>query len=72
MLQYLIVTLGFYLIQDNHVFTITRDGDRLLTRFTGQLSPVPFYPESDTKFFAKILRDRISFVTDAQGQVGNR
>ena len=39
----------------------------MLTRFTGRLTHT-IYPESDTKFFAKILRDRISF-TDAQGQV---
>jgi hypothetical protein len=61
--------VGFYLPQDNHVFTITRDGNRLLTRFTGQLGPVPFYPESDTEFFAKVINDQISFVTDVHGQV---
>jgi hypothetical protein len=26
----------------------------LITRFAGQKIPVPFYPESDTKFFAKM------------------
>jgi Domain of unknown function (DUF3471) len=61
--------VGYYLATDNHVFTITRDGNQLLTRFTGQLRPVPFYPESETEFFAKILKDRIVFITDAKGQV---
>jgi hypothetical protein len=53
---------------DNHVFTITRDGNQLLTRFTGQLRPVSFYPERETEFFAKIIIDRIVFITDEEGQ----
>jgi hypothetical protein len=46
--------VGFYQPHANQVFTITRDGNRLITRFTGQKIPVPFYPESDTEFFAKM------------------
>src|SRR6516164_6880853 len=57
---------GFYQLHDNIVFTITRDGNQLLTRFTGQQRPVPFFPESDTEFFAKVIDDQISFITDGQ------
>jgi beta-glucosidase-like glycosyl hydrolase len=61
--------VGFYQPRDNIVFTITRDGNQLLTRFTGQQRPIPFYPESGTEFFAKAINDHISFITDAEGRV---
>jgi Domain of unknown function (DUF3471) len=59
--------VGFYL-HNNLVFTITREGNQLLTRFTGQRRPVPFSPESDTEFFTKIVNDQINFVTDEKGR----
>jgi hypothetical protein len=49
-------------------FTIHRDGDHLLTRLTGQ-QDVEVYPESPTKFFAKVVAAQFSFDTDAQGHV---
>ncbi|MGX9430990.1 MULTISPECIES: M56 family metallopeptidase [Bradyrhizobium] len=47
------------------IFTVTRQGDQLFVQLTGQ-QPVQFYPESPTKFFAKIVHAQISFVTDPQ------
>lgn len=52
----------------NAFFTIHRDGDHLLSRLTGQLD-VELYPESPTKFFAKVVAAQVSFDTDAQGKV---
>ncbi len=46
--------VGFYQPYANQVFTSTRDGNRLITRFARQKIPVPFYPESDSEFFAKM------------------
>jgi hypothetical protein len=49
------------------IMTVTREGDQLLTRLTGQ-RPVPIYAESNTEFFAKVVDAQISFITDARGQ----
>ncbi|MFH0299717.1 M56 family metallopeptidase [Bradyrhizobium sp. 31Argb] len=49
------------------IFTVTRQGDQLFAQLTGQ-QPVQFYPESPTKFFAKVVHAQISFVTDPQGK----
>jgi len=49
-------------------FTITREGDHFYTRLTGQRN-VEIFPESDTKFFAKIVPAQLSFNLDAGGNV---
>lgn len=49
-------------------FTIHRDGTHLFMRLTGQ-PDVEVFPESPTKFFAKVVDAQISFDTDAQSQV---
>ena len=59
--------VGFYQPSDNVVFTVTRDGNQLVSRLTGQRS-VPLYAQSDSEFFAKIVNAQITFVRDAQGQ----
>jgi hypothetical protein len=59
--------VGFYQHTDNFVMTVTRDGNQLLARLTGQ-TPVPIYPESNTEFFVKVVDAQISFITDARGQ----
>jgi hypothetical protein len=46
--------------------TVTRDGNQMLARLTGQ-QPVPIYAESNTAFFAKVVDAQISFITDARG-----
>jgi Domain of unknown function (DUF3471)/Glyoxalase superfamily protein len=59
--------VGFYQHTDNFVMTVTRDGNQLFARLTGQ-SPIPIYPESDTEFFVKVVDAQISFITDARGR----
>ena len=59
--------VGFYQHTDNFVMTVTREGNQLLARLTGQ-SPIPIYPESNTEFFVKVVDAQISFITDASGR----
>jgi hypothetical protein len=59
--------VGFYQHTDSFVMTVTRDGNQLFTRYTGQ-SPVPIYPTSNTEFFVKVVDAQISFITDARGR----
>src|SRR5579871_2288870 len=58
--------VGFYQPKHEAVFTVTREGSRLVTRLTGQRS-LPIFAESATEFFAKMVDAQISFVTDATG-----
>lgn len=59
--------VGFYQLNDNAVFTVTRDENHLVTRLTGQ-GAVPFYAQSDTEFFAKVVDAQISFIPGANSQ----
>jgi beta-lactamase regulating signal transducer with metallopeptidase domain len=52
----------------NLFFVITREGDRFYCQLTGQ-PKVEIFPESDTKFFAKIVSAQLSFNLDARGNV---
>ncbi len=52
----------------NKVFTIRRDGDRLMAQLTGQ-SFLEIFPESETNFFYKVVDAQITFVKDSQGGV---
>lgn len=58
--------VGFYELGPA-VFTVTRDGDHFFSQLTGQPA-VEFFPESPTKFFAKIVAAQVSFVTDGAGR----
>ena len=58
--------VGHYRFAERLVMTVSRDGNRLLTRLTGQ-NPVEIFPSSNTEFFAKIVNAQITFETDAQG-----
>jgi hypothetical protein len=58
--------VGYYELWPNKVFTVTRDGPNFFVRLTGQ-GPVAWLPESQTKFFARVVRAQISFVTDSRG-----
>jgi beta-lactamase regulating signal transducer with metallopeptidase domain len=49
-------------------FTISREGEHFYSRLTGQTN-VEFFPESDTKFFAKIVSAQLSFNIDANGNI---
>jgi Domain of unknown function (DUF3471) len=49
-------------------FTLSREGEHFYSRLTGQPN-VEIFPESDTKFFAKIVPAQLSFDLDANGNV---
>jgi hypothetical protein len=57
--------VGFYQLNDNAMFTITRNGEQLNAQFTGQPS-VPIFARSDVEFSYK--DKRISFITEPDGQ----
>jgi hypothetical protein len=52
----------------NVFFTLTREGDHFYSRLTGQTN-VEIFPESDTKFFAKVVPAQLSFNLDTGGNV---
>jgi hypothetical protein len=58
--------VGFYQLSEGAVMTISRDGDQLISRLTGQPS-VRLYAESKTGFFAKVINAQISFIAGAFG-----
>jgi len=60
--------VGYYQLGPSTIFTVIRDGDHFFARLTGQIN-VEFFPESETKFFATVVHEQISFNTDGQGQV---
>jgi len=57
---------GFYRLDDNAVFTVTREADHLLTHLSGQFH-VPFHAQSPTEFFADVVDAQITFVGDGRG-----
>ena len=57
---------GFYRLDDNAVFTVTREADHLLTHLPGQIH-VPFHAQSPTEFFSEIVDAQITFVGDERG-----
>ncbi len=59
--------VGDYQLSSTAIFTVTRQGDRLFTKLTGQHS-YPAFPESETKFFYKIAPAQISFTCDDTGR----
>ena len=54
--------------QPGFVLTITREADRLMAQATGQ-SQVELFPESETRFFLKVVDAQIEFVREASGAV---
>ena len=48
-------------------FTVTKDGDQLSIQLTGQPA-FPMFPESDRKFFLKVVDAQIAFDVDSQGK----
>ena len=50
------------------VFTISREGDKLMFSVPGQ-GTVEAFPESDTKFFFTIIDAQVTFLKNEQGQV---
>ena len=59
---------GEYELAPGFVLTVRRDGNRLLTRATGQ-EEVEVFPASETEFFLKVVDARITFVKGPDGKV---
>jgi serine-type D-Ala-D-Ala carboxypeptidase/endopeptidase len=59
---------GKYTLMPTMVCTITLKGDQLHVQLTGQ-PEFPIYPESETKFFYKVVDAQLTFVKDASGKV---
>jgi serine-type D-Ala-D-Ala carboxypeptidase/endopeptidase len=59
--------VGSYELAPNAILTVSRTGDELFTQLTGQ-PKVQVFPESDRKFFLKVVDAQLTFDTDAQGK----
>lgn len=60
--------VGKYELTPNFILTISKEGGRLMAEATGQ-PPVELFPESETKFFLKVVDAKITFVKDETGKV---
>jgi CubicO group peptidase (beta-lactamase class C family) len=60
--------VGQYELRPNVIFTMTREGDSLMTQITGQ-PKFELFPESETKFFLKVVDAQVTFVKDDKGVV---
>lgn len=60
--------VGQYRLAPNAVMTISRDGDRFYGQLTGQ-PRLEVFPESERKFFLKVVDAQLTFDVDAQGAV---
>jgi serine-type D-Ala-D-Ala carboxypeptidase/endopeptidase len=58
---------GTYELAPKFALTITREGNRLFAQATGQ-QKAELFPESDKKFFYKVVEAQITFQTDDQGR----
>ena len=56
--------VGRYEIAPTFVITITREGDALMAQATGQPKN-PIFPESETKFFLRVVDAQFTFVREA-------
>jgi D-alanyl-D-alanine carboxypeptidase len=59
---------GDYELAPSFIITILRRGDKLISRATGQ-PEVELFPESETRFFLKVVDAQIDFIVDASGTV---
>ncbi len=60
--------VGTYALSPNFDLTITLDGDQLMTQATHQ-PKIPIFPESQTKFFLKIVNAEVEFFANDTGDV---
>src|SRR5262249_35093712 len=58
--------VGAYQLNPRMVFTVTRVGDKLFARLTGQQN-YQLHPYSDRDFFYTIVAAQLTFVTSADG-----
>jgi CubicO group peptidase (beta-lactamase class C family) len=59
---------GDYELAPDFIITILRRGDKLISQATGQ-PEVELFPESETRFFLKVVDAQVDFVSDASGRV---
>jgi CubicO group peptidase (beta-lactamase class C family) len=59
---------GEYELAPDFTITILRRGDKLVSRATGQ-AEVELFPESETRFFLKVVDAQVDFTLDAAGAV---
>jgi D-alanyl-D-alanine carboxypeptidase len=59
---------GEYELAPQFTLTILRRGDKLISQATGQ-AEVELFPESETRFFLKVVDAQVDFVVDASGAV---
>jgi serine-type D-Ala-D-Ala carboxypeptidase/endopeptidase len=59
--------VGEYELAPNFVLTITREGDRIFITPTGQ-SKSELYPESESRFFLKVVDAHIDFKRGPNGK----
>jgi hypothetical protein len=62
--------VGVYEIEPAFSIEFTREGNRLFTQATGQ-QKFEVFPESETKFFLKVVDAQVEFVADPDGKVNN-
>jgi CubicO group peptidase (beta-lactamase class C family) len=60
--------VGTYEVSQAFSITFTLEGDQLMTQATNQ-PKFPIFPESDTKFFLKVVDAEVEFLSDSKGQV---
>jgi CubicO group peptidase (beta-lactamase class C family) len=60
--------VGQYEVAPNFALTVTREGNKLMVQATGQPS-AELFPESEAKFFLRVVDAQITFNRDAGGQV---
>ncbi len=58
---------GEYELQPGFTIIFTREGNRLMTQATGQ-GKFEVFPESETKFFLKVVDAQVEFVADPDGK----
>jgi len=60
--------IGQYEIAPSFLITVTKEADKLMGQATNQ-PKVELFPESETKFFTKVVDGQITFVKDEGGHV---
>jgi beta-lactamase regulating signal transducer with metallopeptidase domain len=58
--------VGYYKFGDHLIFTVKREGNRLLAQITGQAF-LEMYPESESKFFYKMVDAQAEFKSESGG-----
>lgn len=62
--------VGVYEVRPGVVLTVTKETDHLMAQLTGQ-PKFDLFPESESKFFLKVVDAQITFVKDDKGEVSH-